>query len=238
MIAHGIERFIPRKQHVSHEQNICGRDFVVGDIHGKVHLLYSQLHALGFNFDADRLFCTGDLIGKSSETIACFELLTKKWFFSVLGNHEQLFLLGFESSMYWESLRHQQGGWLDQNLEQYSLLWKWKTLVDIMMPLTRTVNLGHVKVGICHASSIQDWTAVQQRALSNEEIWTLLWSRPLIHPTENQRVLGVDYVFHGHSPVKSVTNVANRYWIDTLYRQQRLTIFELTRLCVNPSSDA
>jgi len=191
---------------------------------------------LGFNFNTDRLFCTGDVIGRGSETEESFNLLTQSWFFSVLGNHEQLFLLGFQSPWYWEKISHQQGGWLTQHLDQYDLLWRWKTLVDIMMPLTRTINVGNVRVGICHASSIADWTAVQQRALSSEEIWTLLWSRPFNQPISHQRILGVDCVFHGHSQVKNVINVANRYWIDTLYHQQRLTIFELSGLCVNSSN--
>ena len=219
--------FKPRKQHIYHEKNLHGKDFVVGDIHGQAELLYRQLYEMGFDFQSDRLFCTGDLISKGASSIDCLNLLTKKWFFSVMGNHEQLFLLGFQSSMYWQCLRSQKGGWLSSHLHRFDLLLRWKTLIEIAMPLTRTVELGSVNVGISHASSIASWEKTRKESLSNEEIWQILWSRPLQERESCRGIAGVDYVVHGHSPVGQIINIDNRYWIDTFRLKSRFTILEL-----------
>ena len=44
--------------------NPYGRDFVVGDVHGCVSALHRQLSALKFDYQHDRLFCTGDLVDR------------------------------------------------------------------------------------------------------------------------------------------------------------------------------
>lgn len=50
------------------EPNKVGRDFVVGDIHGCFGKLTDNLKQLNFNFDIDRLFCTGDLVDRGPES--------------------------------------------------------------------------------------------------------------------------------------------------------------------------
>lgn len=72
--------------------NVEGRDFVVGDIHGCFDELGKLLLHVKFDPNYDRLFSTGDLIDRGPRSLECFSLLNKKWFYSVLGNHEDLFL--------------------------------------------------------------------------------------------------------------------------------------------------
>lgn len=227
-------RFKPRKQHVYHEANQRGRDFVVGDLHGQAKQLYQQLSNIQFDFNQDRLFCTGDLISKGEDSIACLNLLTEKWFYPVMGNHEQLFLLGFNSSKYWDLLKLDSGEWLSRNSERFDLLIRWRTLIDIAMPLTRTIKVQGFSIGVSHASAINDWSHLQSASLSAEDIWETLWSRPLQEPQSCAGIDSVDYVVHGHTPVNAVIKKNNRFWIDTYSYTNELSIVnlnELIRIC-------
>ncbi|WP_022942470.1 metallophosphoesterase [Psychromonas hadalis] len=223
-------QFKPRKQHIYNDANEMGSDFVVGDLHGEVEQLYQQLSALNFDYQIDRLFCTGDLISRGANTIGCLNLLTKKWFYPVLGNHEQLFLLGFSSPKYWDLLKENKGQWLTENLHQFDLLIRWKTLIEICMPLSRTITVKDKKVGITHASAITNWQKVQTGILSKHDIWETLWSRPLQDNKDCLAIDSIDCVVHGHSPVQAITKINNRYWIDTFSSTCELTIINLTAL--------
>lgn len=72
--------------------NVEGRDFVVGDLHGCFDELAKLLVHVRFDPVKDRLFSTGDLIDRGPRSKDCMSLLTKKWFYAVLGNHEDLML--------------------------------------------------------------------------------------------------------------------------------------------------
>lgn len=72
--------------------NVEGRDFVVGDLHGCFDELTKLLMHVDFDPKIDRVFCTGDLIDRGPKSAECLSLLNKKWFFSVLGNHEDTLL--------------------------------------------------------------------------------------------------------------------------------------------------
>lgn len=77
--------FLPR--------NEKGRDFVVGDLHGCRRDLEVLLVAAGFDpRRGDRLFATGDLVDRGPDAMGCLNLLRQPWFYSVLGNHEQMLL--------------------------------------------------------------------------------------------------------------------------------------------------
>jgi serine/threonine protein phosphatase 1 len=223
-------QFKPRKQHVYSALNKIGRDFIVGDLHGQIKQLFKQLSILNFDFKSDRLFCTGDLIGRGSDSIGCLNLLTEKWFFPVMGNHEQLFLLGFRSSKYWDLLKSDRGQWLTDNLDRFDLLMRWKTLIEIAMPLTRTIEVNDLTVGVSHASAIDDWAKLQAGELSGDDIWQTLWSRPLQERGRCLAIDSVDYVVHGHTPVQSVIKVNNRFWIDTYSTINELSILNLNEL--------
>lgn len=74
------------------ETNKCGRDFIVGDLHGHYSLLMHKLKLLNFDFEKDRLFSVGDLIDRGPEQLQCLSLLKESWFYAVMGNHEYMFL--------------------------------------------------------------------------------------------------------------------------------------------------
>ncbi len=231
-----VMQFKPRKQHVYSALNRVGNDYIVGDIHGQLKQLFKQLASLKFDFKLDRLFCTGDLIGRGSDSIGCLNLLTEKWFYSVMGNHEQLFILGFKSSKFWDHLKSDHGQWLTDNLDRFDLLMRWKTLIEIAMPLTRTIAVNGLTVGVSHASAPRDWSTLQSGTLSDDDIWQTLWSRPLAEKGGCLTIDSVDYVVHGHTPVQSVVNVNNRFWIDTYSSVNELCILNLNELSINEIS--
>lgn len=70
--------------------NARGRDFAVGDIHGEYALLMDALDRTGFDPYKDRLFSVGDLVDRGPDSLACLELIRQPWFFSVVGNHEDM----------------------------------------------------------------------------------------------------------------------------------------------------
>lgn len=77
--------------HVSHlylEQNIKGRDFLIGDIHGCLNELKAMLAHVNFN-DNDRLICTGDLVDRGPFNLETLDLfISQPNFYTVKGNHD------------------------------------------------------------------------------------------------------------------------------------------------------
>jgi len=83
---------------VVQENTVGGRDFVIGDIHGRPDLLQQVLDKLGAN---DRLFMVGDLIDKGPDSLGVIQLVNdpkyKDKVFVIRGNHEQLCLDAIKS---------------------------------------------------------------------------------------------------------------------------------------------
>jgi serine/threonine protein phosphatase 1 len=75
-------------------KEIKGKLYAVGDIHGCYNLLMSRLKEIGFDFENDLLVAVGDLVDRGTQNIECIELLSKPWFTSVRGNHEDLCIGG------------------------------------------------------------------------------------------------------------------------------------------------
>jgi len=73
-------------------ENIVGKDYVVGDLHGCLSLLQRLLKEVEFDQDRDRLFSVGDLIDRGPDSLGCLQLLAQPWFYAVQGNHENMLL--------------------------------------------------------------------------------------------------------------------------------------------------
>lgn len=76
--------YLPANEH--------GRDFVVGDLHGQVHLLRRLMDHVGFDASTDRVFSAGDLVDRGEDSLHTLALLEEPWFHAVMGNHEQMML--------------------------------------------------------------------------------------------------------------------------------------------------
>jgi len=96
------------------EENRQGRDIVIGDLHGAVTALENLLKANDFNEEVDRVICVGDLMDRGERSVDAINLLDNSWFFSVMGNHEELMIQAMYSTI--DKLNwHKNGGeWAEE----------------------------------------------------------------------------------------------------------------------------
>ena len=91
--------------HIRHlPENIHGRDFVIGDLHGEIGQLSRELQRVDFDERKDRLFSVGDLIDRGEDSLGAFRLLKEPWFHAVQGNHERMmceYLFGGTNDFGW-----------------------------------------------------------------------------------------------------------------------------------------
>ena len=155
--------------------NAVGRDFVMGDLHGELDQLRQRLAEVEFDTSQDRLFSVGDLIDRGPESLACLRLLREPWFYSVMGNHEQMMddYLHYEGKGFW--LKN-GGDWHFKlsEAERHELLDL--SLLSKKLPCIYIVGEGEQRFQIVHA-------AVPSSDESLERIWVAdyvavtLWER-------------------------------------------------------------
>jgi serine/threonine protein phosphatase 1 len=183
------------------------RHFVVGDIHGCLHELNTQLELVNFDKTTDRLYALGDLIDRGPDSLAVLRLLHEPWFDSVLGNHEDMML--HEPGSHYQN----GGAWfsrLDQTEKDECLA------LARDLPLNRTVTTESGKrYGLVHA----DWPRRHPWRMYRDDFQRyreyLVWSREGIRDPSFTHVEGVDAVYFGHTPVKQPLRRGNLNWIDT-----------------------
>lgn len=183
------------------DENTEGRDFFVGDIHGMYSLFFDVLASVDFDFDTDRVFAVGDLIDRGPESLKCLTLITKDWFFSVRGNHEEL-MLGSHGYSVWMM----NGGNWSNSVEHEDLV-LWCELIRKHMPYTMTVNTSKGVIGVVHAESTPDWNDNPSEELNT-------WARHLIRK-QTAITTNIDRVVCGHTPLKKVVRFTNHVYIDT-----------------------
>jgi serine/threonine protein phosphatase 1 len=202
--------------------NKLGKDYFVGDIHGHYQLLMAQLSEVNFNFTTDRLFAVGDIIDRGLDSEKCIELLVEPWFHSVLGNHEYLFLQGFDNPNSWQLLFENGGAWIKNWLDNPSKLLAWAHLMRIKMPLSMSIETPYGMIGVIHADSPKKWQQLQDTDMRN--LFPLIWQRQDFTTLNKSPISGIAAVFHGHNQVERVKVVNNQLWADTLQRSDRLSI--------------
>lgn len=223
-------------------KNTKGRDFVIGDLHANVDLLWRFIDWIGFDSEVDRMISVGDLIDRGEFNIQSLELLNEPWFHAVRGNHDQMMidavLFGKRHSMWMSN----GGTWsIHHNKED---LQHWAAKLD-ELPLVISVQ------GSFHVIHAE----VRGVALTNEDLESntlvnfinegnflesniLLWSRKIfdrvfdcdlsdeIKLQRIKRVLLLEKVpdifdpnllpiFCGHTPVRQPTQIGKLINIDT-----------------------
>lgn len=206
--------------------NRCGNDFFVGDIHGHRKLLEQQLDSLGFDFSCDRLFCAGDIIDRGEQSQECLDLLMQPWFFSTLGNHEALFLQGFEQPRHWQTLINNGGQWLENLLNEPQLLLRLAQLVRIKMPLSFTVDSQYGQIGVVHAEAPKNWRVLDDLLINEQNVIPFIWHRRNLSQCAGEVIQNIDAVVHGHNSINSPIVINNQLWIDTIQQTGVLTILE------------
>ena len=211
-----------------------GRDFVVGDIHGHYTILMEHLEAVNFDFEKDRLFCTGDLVDRGKENHRVLKLTRESWFHSCKGNHEEMMFAGLLSPFQDAYTMHYQnsyGKWARR--ETYK---KWgmsyRELLQFIERLRQEIpiamELEHAngkRYGFVHAACPDfDWNKVD----SDDQFAT--WDRHAFMGGWPETVKNIDYVFHGHThaSTEEPVKIANRIYLDTtVYKNNVFHIWEI-----------
>ena len=207
------------------------RVFFCGDVHGDKRALEKQLKTVGFVETQDTLIFTGDLIDRGDYSAELIEyVIGTPGVYSVIGNHESLFLHGLHDPLT-RSIHtgaNVGGGWIEHyNPCELAGL---AALIQHNMSIAITVETDHYQIGVLHASAPNDWQKVVKGSRLHEEQW--LWSRGQFEAAlagESHVVRSVDAVVHGHVASR-LTVSGNHVWIDTLYQTGELTIIEASSI--------
>lgn len=177
--------------------NTKGRDFVVGDIHGQIHLLNMFLNFINFDESKDRVFSVGDLIDRGQNSLDSLRLIDKPWFACVKANHEQLmedFATGGPTGAWWDY----NGGIWQHSLSREEKFELWEELLPKVQntPWLITVDMPNdKKFHIIHAEFV-DTTGegITDEDLEDDQLFlkiagrwsndghSMLWGRSIFRP--------------------------------------------------------
>lgn len=198
--------------------NHSGRDFLCGDLHGEIGLLEALLAHVNFDPLNDRLIASGDLIDRGKSSLDCLQLLTKPWFHSIVGNHEQLLLSCNPADVSSQTRWFSNGGqwWLNLTAKQQTNA---RQLLLDHLSLAIEIELPERTVGVIHADFPPDvpWQAVHSEPFQQDskQLMHCLWSRTRHKSDEEHPIIGIDYLVTGHTPLPQVIKSENVICIDT-----------------------
>lgn len=200
------------------DQEIKGRLWTCGDIHGCYSLLMNTLDNVGFDFENDLLVAVGDLVDRGPQNLECVELLSQAWFTSVRGNHEDLCIGGLHNESFKNCHLDNGGDWfyrLDGQV-MYDIAKKLEQL-----PIVLEVNYQGKKYGFVHGHIEQnDWNEFKATFTAGHNgrsaAHYAMWGRERLNIDDQKykTVSGVDAVFMGHTVVQQVCRRDNCYFID------------------------
>ncbi len=209
-----------------HEANTRGRDFFVGDIHGQLDLLNSEMSRVGFDKAVDLLFSVGDLIDRGADSFECLSLPFEPWFHGVRGNHEMLAYeaLNQGAGQAWDLWQMNGGSWvyLHGAHEVRSIL----NAALGHLPYAREVEVAGKRIGIVHAEPPRDWSLLE---LEDHPAGrqALVWGRTRIRQLDMTPVAGIDAVVVGHTILEQPETLGNVHYIDTgAFTTGRLTLID------------
>lgn len=214
-----------------------GRLFIGGDLHGMYGLLIKKLTELGFDFLKDTFVCTGDLVDRGGLNEECVNLLDEPWFKSVRGNHEQILIGGMFNDISRQLHMDNGGEWFYQLPESRKV--EIANKLD-SLPYAIELNYKGMKIGVVHANVPgSDWEKFK-KSLTNPSIFNfrdkqlegyILWNRDRVDlSVKSEPIKGVDAIFLGHNIMQSPCRRDNFYFIDTgAFATLDLTIIEVGR---------
>lgn len=204
-----------------------GHDYFVGDIHAHFSRLDEALAERGFRPEADRLIAVGDLVDRGPESHKATEWLERPWFFSIRGNHEDLYLTWrsmrddpvlqriYERDGYKENGGHWMG---DVGEEAHAQL---EARLSTL-PYFLTVPVGGRLIGVVHAEmpELKAWSDLLTQPFQAEWVRPMTWGREVWRSWRQQAehepwVEGLDAVVVGHTPVRSPQIWGNYLFLDT-----------------------
>ena len=212
-------------------QNLTGRDYAVGDIHGYFTQLKIGLDRVGFDPEKDRLFATGDLVDRGPESHLVLEWLEKPWFFSVQGNHESMAYRLMQEDYPCFSTDNE---WIMDIAESDKPAY---IAALQSLPIAIQVETAKGLIGIVHADLPTDfWDAELIERWNEEDIEFAQWSFARFTRQYKQPVAGVRALIHGHTCLSGHSVLGNVHFIDTKggspRHYDRLTLLDLATLKV------
>ncbi len=218
------------------DKEIKGRLWAVGDIHGCYNLLMTRLKEIGFDFENDLLVAVGDLVDRGTQNIECIELLSKPWFTSVRGNHEDLCIGGLHNESYKRCHIANGGEWFYM-LDGQAMYNIAKTFAEL--PVVLEISHNGKKFGFVHGHIEQNnWdefkeTFTQEPTAFRDPSELAMWGRDRLDEDKNQytHVSGIDTVILGHTVTQKPCKRDNCYWIDTgAVHWGTMTILDLSKI--------
>jgi len=220
---------VSKKPYYRHQQllaNTEGRDFFVGDLHGRFDALLLSMDDVSFNPRVDRIISVGDLIDRGLNSYDLLKLVNQPWFFAVRGNHEAMFLDANDgpSLLQWFA---NGGNWFmdltgEEVLESYALANGLPVALTVATP-----DDGFI--GVCHAEwPGEDWATVEESLMHPETVGTMLWGRTVIRENIHKWDKSATLTVHGHTPIEEVQKYGSAIYIDTgCVHGGKLTLIEL-----------
>lgn len=202
--------------------------YVVGDLHGCYDLYKKGEHHLGIR-ETDVVISLGDLTDRGSQNFRCvLEFTRKQNRYAIRGNHEDMMIRGMlEGSREYYQCWYQNGGhtvWNEMGEEGVSMLASMLENLPVILTVThRGKTYGFIHAG--YPSVFEHLSLLEIPALNLEGdrlkafAEAVMWDRDMVACAQEgmklPKVLGVDYVFHGHSYVPKPLINANRVYMDT-----------------------
>ncbi|WP_180146654.1 metallophosphoesterase [Acinetobacter sp. YH12052] len=216
------------------DKEIKGKLWAVGDIHGCYNLLMTRLKEIGFDFENDLLVAVGDLVDRGTQNMECIELLSKSWFTSVRGNHEDLCIWGLSNRAAMQCHVENGGEWF-YVLDEQEMRNIAKTFAEL--PVVLEVNHGGKKFGFVHGHIEEnDWDEFKlsfEKESIRDADQLAMWGRYRLDEDKNQytHVSGVHAVIMGHTVTQKPCKRDNCYWIDTgAVHWGTMTILDLSKI--------
>lgn len=218
------------------DKEIKGKLWAAGDIHGCHNLLMTRLKEIGFDFENDLLVAVGDLVDRGTQNIECIELLSKSWFTSVRGNHEDLCIGGLHNESYKRCHVANGGEWFYM-LDGQAMYNIAKTFAEL--PVVLEISHNGKKFGFVHGHIEQNnWdefkeTFTQEPTAFRDPSELAMWGRDRLDEDKKQytHVSGIDAVIMGHTVTQKPCKRDNCYWIDTgAVHWGTMTILDLSKI--------
>ena len=202
--------------------NTCGRDLIVGDIHGCFKKLAAQLDSIGFDPARDRLFSVGDLVDRGPDCDDLLDWLPRMH--AVRGNHDDMAMRWPAGNMDAENYLKNGGAWNMANPRSLQL--EISAAMEAL-PIAIELQTAAGPVVIVHADVPGDsWTdfagvlETEYRLGYEKNIQAAMidiaqWSRDRIDYQDDAEISGCRAVVVGHNTVDAVLVLGNTYHIDT-----------------------
>lgn len=231
-------------QHFS--KNQLGKDYVLGDIHGRFDLVYENLKQVDFDPEKDRLFCVGDLIDRGPYSKHVVDFLSLPFVFAIRGNHEDMLLHYYETypeardeDFYRVGLQNGMTWFLENNQEQRQQILQ--TLAEL--PLVIEVESKRGLIGLVHADvpKKMSWQDFKKEIENNNEvvIETALWGRSRLMNDIKEDIPGLGRLYVGHTVQEKVKKLGNVVALDTgAVFDRHLTMVDIackTEMIINPT---